>query len=438
MSQVLSFLQEANRLLWGGPLLILLLGTHLYFTFHCRFVQKRIKKAVRLSITPDKESEGEISPFASLTTTLAATLGTGNIVGVSTAIALGGPGAVFWCWLTGLLGMATTYAECYLGVLFRRKQPDGTYIGGPMYVLEDGLHCKPLAVVFCIFTILASYGVGCSTQSRAIADTASSLWGIPGFVAGIAAAFVTGLVILGGAKSISRICMRLVPAMGAFYIGGCIFLLFLNASSILPAVKLIFSGAFSAKAAAAGFAGGSIQLAARYGIARGLFTNEAGLGTAAITAASGKTKNPENQALISMSATFWDTVVMCAMTGLVIVSSILTNPESINGVSAADYTTAAFSRIPVIGTHMLGISLVAFAAATLIGWSYFGDRAVCYLFGNRTVKTFKLWYIFMIFIGAVMPLTLVWETTDFINALMTVPNVISLLLLRKKIPKRAP
>lgn len=435
MNQVLSFLQKANSLLWGGPLIVLLLGTHLYFTFHCRFVQKRIKTAVKLSVTPDKDSEGEISPFASLTTTLAATLGTGNIVGVSTAIALGGPGAVFWCWLTGLLGMATTYAECYLGVLFRRKQPDGSYIGGPMYVLEDGLHCKPLAVLFCIFTILASYGVGCSTQSRAIADTASSLWGVPEYAAGLCAALLTGLVILGGVKSISRICMKLVPAMGAFYIGGCIVILFMNAATILPAVKLIFASVFSAKAAAAGFAGGAIQLAARYGIARGLFTNEAGLGTAAITAASGKTKNPENQALISMSATFWDTVVMCAMTGLVIVSSVIKNPSSIEGLSPADYTTAAFSQIPFVGTHMLGISLIAFAAATLIGWSYFGDRAVCYLFGNRTVKTFKLWYILMIFIGSIMPLTLVWETTDFINALMILPNVLSLLLLRKKIPR---
>ena len=228
--------------------------------------------------------------------------------------------------------------------------------------------------------------------------------------------------------------MRLVPAMGALYIGGCLILLAMNASSLLPALGLILRSAFTPQAAVSGFTGSTIQLAARYGIARGLFTNEAGLGTAAITAASGKTRTPSAQALISMSATFWDTVVMCALTGLLIVSSILSDPSSIAGVSDGDYTAAAFARIPA-GPFILGISVIAFAIATLIGWSYFGDCAVNYLFGSRCVKTFRFWYLFMIFLGAIMPLTLVWEATDFINALMTLPNLLALWLLRKKIPR---
>ena len=434
MNRLLGFLQEANQVLWGGPLLLLLLGTHLYFTVRCRFVQRRIGRAVKLSVAPDTEGEGNISPFATLATTLAATLGTGNIVGVSTAVALGGPGAVFWCWLTGVFGMATTYAECYLSILYRKRGPDGTYVGGPMYVLENGLHAKPLAVLFALFMLLASYGVGCSAQSRAIADTAGSLFKIPDFAAGLAAAGLTGLAILGGVSSISRICTRLVPAMGALYIGGCLILLAMNASSLLPALGLILRSAFTPQAAVSGFTGSTIQLAARYGIARGLFTNEAGLGTAAITPASGKTRTPSAQALISMSATFWDTVVMCALTGLLIVSSILSDPSSIAGVSDGDYTAAAFARIPA-GPFILGISVIAFAIATLIGWSYFGDCAVNYLFGSRCVKTFRFWYLFMIFLGAIMPLTLVWEATDFINALMTLPNLLALWLLRKKIPR---
>ncbi|MBO5197431.1 MAG: alanine:cation symporter family protein [Lachnospiraceae bacterium] len=435
MGHILEFLSSANQFLWGGPLLILLLGTHLYYTIHCRFIQRRIGRAIRLSVTPDSHSSGGMSAFATLTTTLAATLGTGNIVGVSTAIALGGPGAVFWCWLTGLLGMATTYAECYLGVLYRKKQPDGSYLGGPMYALEYGLHSKPLASLYCFLTLLASYGVGCSTQSKAIADTANRLFHIPEGVAGLAAALFTGLVILGGISSISRICMRLVPAMGALYIGGCVLLLIMNAPWILPALKLIITAAFTPSAALGGIAGSTLLLAARYGIARGLFTNEAGLGTAAITAASGHTRPPHDQALISMSATFWDTVVMCAITGLVIVTGMLRNPSLSEGISAGDYTAAAFSALPVIGPVILGISIIAFAAATLIGWSYFGDRAVSYLFGGRAIKTFKFWYLFMIFLGSILPLTFVWEMTDFINALMVIPNLLALWLLRKKIPR---
>ncbi len=415
---------------------LLLFGTHIYFTVHLRGVQKHIGKAIKLSVKPDKSAEGDLSGFASLTALLAATIGTGNIVGISTAVALGGPGAIFWCWLTGILGMATTYAECFLGVLYRKKTEDGTYLGGPMYALEYGLHKKWLAVLFCIFTLMASYGVGCSTQARAVTETTKSLWNLPEYVVGMTVAVIVGLVIVGGVGSIGKICSKLVPTMGLFYIVGCFVLLIINLQYILPSIILIFKSAFVSTqlpaAVAGGFIGNTLKSAARYGIARGLFTNEAGLGSAAIAAAGAKTSHPSRQALISMSATFWDTVVMCAVTGLVIVSNILKNPDSVKGYSFGELTTAAFNSLPY-GNIILGLSLIAFAVATLIGWSYFGEKAVEYLFGKSGINTYRLCYIVMIFIGSIMSLELVWEMTDLVNAFMAVPNLLCLFLLRKKI-----
>lgn len=435
---MIDALKTFNNFIWGIPMPILLFGTHIYFTVHLRGVQKHIGKAVKLSVTPDKSEDGDLSGFASLTATLAATLGTGNIVGVSTAVALGGPGAIFWCWLTGILGMATAYAECFLGVLYRRKTSDGTYLGGPMYALEYGLNKKWLAVIFCIFTLIASYGVGCSTQARAVTETAKTLWNLPEFTVGMVVAVLVGLVIVGGVSSIGKICTKLVPAMGMFYIVGCIALLFINLPYILPSIVLVFKAAFVTTelpaAVAGGFIGSTIRSAARYGIARGLFTNEAGLGSAAIAAAGAKTSHPSRQALISMSATFWDTVVMCAITGVVIVSNILKNPSSVTGYSFAELTTAAFNSLP-FGNIVLGISLIAFAVATLIGWSYFGEKAVEYLFGKSGINTYRLCYIVMIFVGSIMSLELVWEMTDLVNAFMAVPNLICLFLLRRQITK---
>ncbi|HWT75269.1 MAG TPA: amino acid carrier protein [Mobilitalea sp.] len=433
---MIDFIKNINNFLWGIPMPILLFGTHIYFTFHLKGVQKHIKKAVKLSITPEEGVEGDLSGFASLTATLAATIGTGNIVGISTAVALGGPGAIFWCWLTGLLGMATTYAECFLGVLYRRKTSDGTYLGGPMYALEYGLNKKWLAVLFCIFTLMASYGVGCTTQVRAVTETAKTLWNLPECIVGMVVAILVGLVIVGGIKSIGNICSKLVPAMGFFYIFACLILLVVNIKYLLPAIGLIFESAFlPAKlpaAVAGGFIGSTLRSAARYGIARGLFTNEAGLGSAAIAAAGAKASHPSRQALISMSATFWDTVVMCAITGLVIVTNLLKNPSSAAGYSFAELTTAAFNTIP-FGSILLGLSLIAFAVATLIGWSYFGEKAVEYLFGKSGINTYRLCYIVMIFIGSIMSMDLVWEMTDFVNALMAVPNLYCLFALRKQI-----
>jgi len=308
---MMDYLKLFNNFIWGIPMPALLFGAHIYFTIHLKGIQKHIGKAIRLSVTKDESSEGDLSGFASLTATLAATIGTGNIVGVSTAVVLGGPGAIFWCWLTGLLGMATTYAECFLGVLYRRKTSDGTYLGGPMYAIEYGLNKKWLAVLFSIFTLIASFGVGCSTQARAVTETVHTLWALPEYAVGMVLAVVVGLVIVGGIKSIGKICSKLVPAMGLFYILGCVVILIMNLSYVFPALKIIIRSAFVSSelpaAVAGGFIGSTIRSAARYGIARGLFTNEAGLGSAAIAAAGAKTSHPSRQALISMSATFWDT-----------------------------------------------------------------------------------------------------------------------------------
>ncbi len=433
---MIDLIKNINNFLWGIPMPLLLFGTHIYFTIHLKGVQKHIRQAIKLSLTPDKDAEGDLSGFASLTATLAATIGTGNIVGISTAVALGGPGAIFWCWLTGILGMATTYAECFLGVLYRRKTSDGTYLGGPMYALEYGLNKKWLAVLFCIFTLIASYCVGCSTQARAVTETAHTLWNLPEYLVGLGIALLVGMVIVGGIKSIGKICSRLVPAMGFFYIFACLILLVLNIKYLIPALGLILEAAFSPArlpaAVAGGFIGSTIRTAARYGIARGLFTNEAGLGSAAIAAAGAKTSHPSRQALISMSATFWDTVVMCAITGLVIVTNLLKNPSSASGYSFAELTTAAFVAIP-FGNILLGLSLIAFATATLIGWSYFGEKAVEYLFGKSGIGTYRICYIVMIFVGSIMSLELVWEMTDLVNAVMAIPNLICLFLLRKQI-----
>ncbi|BCN29679.1 alanine/glycine:cation symporter family protein [Anaeromicropila herbilytica] len=433
MQELFLQIKNINSIVWGIPMLSLLLGTHLFFTFRSKFIQKKLFKAIKLSVTSDDNGEGNMSSFASLTTTLAATLGTGNIIGVSTAVAFGGPGAIFWCWITGVLGMATSYVECYLGVKYRVKDKDGTYLGGPMYSIENGLHSKSLAVLFAVCTMLASFGVGCTTQSNSISTTAYSMWGLSPYLIGFITAIVCGLVIVGGVKTIGNVCIKLVPAMGAFYLIGCFIILILNIQYLFDAIKLITTSAFLPRAMAGGFTGSTIKIAARYGVARGLFTNEAGLGSAAITAASAKTSDPKKQALVSMTATFWDTVVMCAITGLVIVTNMLKNPNSITGFNSSEYTTAAFLSIPYIGDHILSIALIAFAIATLIGWSYFGENAIRYLFGIKSIKLYQILYIVMIFIGAIMSLDFVWELSDFINVFMAVPNLICIILLSKHI-----
>lgn len=411
------------------------MGTHLFFTLKLRIPQRRIGKALLLSVTPEKQngSGRNLSSFGALATTLAATLGTGNIIGVSTAVALGGPGAIFWCWITGILGMSTAYSECYLSVLYRSRNDDGTYKGGPMYVLKNGLHNQTLGRLYALCTLAAAFGVGCTTQANSVTQAAAASFRLSPHLVGITLAFLTGLVILGGMKSIANLCERTVPAISFVYLFGCGLLLILYREVLPAACLLIIKDAFSFTSAAGGMAGATLQHAVRYGIARGLFTNEAGIGTSAIAAAASHVDEPRIQAYVSMTAVFWDTVVMCLITGLVIVCNILYDPASVAGVNETGLTAAAFTHLPYVGDSFLTISLAAFAVTTLIGWSYFGEKATEYLVGKKGIPLYKLAYILMIYFGAVIPMHLVWESTDLINALMVFPNVLALYCLRNRI-----
>lgn len=429
MSTLLSFLANANGFLWGGPLLLFLLFSHGYFSWRTGFVQKKLPLALRLSVSGEKK-EGGLGAFATLATTLAATLGTGNIIGISTAVAFGGPGAVFWCWLTGLLGMATSYAECFISLLFRKKRADGTYLGGPMYVMKHQLNAPKLAAFYAFFLLASSFCVGCSTQSQAVTDTLHTLFDLPPIFTGLCLTAVIALVLLGGFGGIGTVCTYLVPAMGFFYLFSCVLLLLFHIKFLPEAVKLIVSSAFSTSSVTGGLIGSSLLLSARYGIARGLFTNEAGLGSAPVAAAN-SSGEPDRQALVLMSATFWDTVVMCGITGLVIVSTGIAFPGVFSGLSAGDYTFAAFSMLPFAGEELLGIAIVLFAAATLLGWSFFGEKAAEYLFGSDIIKTYRTLYCGMVFLGSQMTMQLVWELSDFFNAIMVITNIGCLLALRK-------
>lgn len=429
----MATLEQINDLIWGLPLLILLLGTHVYFTVKLHFPQRNLLYALRLSLGKADNQEQNLSPFSALATTLAATLGTGNIIGVSTAVALGGPGAVFWCWITGILGMATAYSECYLSVLFRSRRGDGSYVGGPMYVLKNGLHNNTLGRLYAFCTLLAAFGVGCTTQANSVTQAASASFGLSPHLVGIVLAALTAAVILGGIRSIASLCERTVPAISFVYLFGCFLLLVLYRSVLPDTCLLILRSAFSFRSAAGGAAGAVMQHAVRYGVARGLFTNEAGIGTSAIAAAASHVGEPRIQAYVSMTAVFWDTVVMCLITGLVVVANMLYDPASVAGAAETALTAAAFAHLPYVGDAFLTVSLAAFAVTTLIGWSYFGEKATEYLMGQKGIPLYKLAYIVMIYLGAIIPMRLVWESTDLINALMVLPNVLALYCLQKHI-----
>ena len=430
---MLQMIQQTNDFIWGLPLLFILMGTHLFFTWKLHFPQKNLFYAIKLSLGMDDNNDRNLSPFSTLSTTLAATLGTGNIIGVSTAVALGGPGAIFWCWITGILGMATAYSECYLSVLFRNRSKDGVYMGGPMYVLQNGLHNKTLGGIYAFCTLAAAFGVGCTTQSNSASQAADASFHISPHLTGILLAMLTGAVLIGGIKAIGSLCERMVPAISIIYLFGCLLLLVLYRRQLPFACLWILKEAFSLSSAAGGFAGSALQMSLRYGIARGLFTNEAGIGTSAIAAAASNTADPKHQAYVSMTAVFWDTVVMCLITGLVIVSNMLYDPTSVQGLPATGLTAAAFSHLPYVGDAFLTISLIAFAATTLIGWSYFGEKATEYLVGNKGIPYYKLFYILMIYFGAIIPMNTVWECTDLINGLMVIPNILSLYCLHRRI-----
>lgn len=423
-----DFFRDFSNLLWGWPMIILLLGTHLYLTIILRFPQRKIFTAIRLSFKKDLDGQGDVSQFASLATALAATIGTGNIIGVATAIALGGPGAVLWCWLTGVFGISTKYAEGLLAVKYRQVTPQGKMIGGPMYALEKGLRMRWLAVLFAVFTAFASFGIGSTVQANAISTLTSEVYTVSPYISGLVICLLTAAVVLGGVKSIARVCGMFVPFMALVYVLGCIYIIGVNAQYVWPAVKLIVEAAFTPEAAGGGFIGSTVMTAARFGIARGLFSNESGMGSAPIVAAAAQTRNPVRQALVSSSGTFWDTVVICALTGIVIVSSVLAYPD-ITFESGSTLTKEAFAKIPFIGTPLLTFGLATFAFSTILGWCYYGERAVEYLKGYRWVIAYRIAYIAAVFIGSIMSLQMVWNLADCMNALMAIPNLISLLAL---------
>ena len=428
MEPINDFFSLLSSFLWGWPMIILLLGTHVFLTFRLRIPQRKLLTGIRLSIKKDAMAEGEVSQFGALATALAATIGTGNIVGVATAVALGGPGAVLWCWLTGIFGMSTKYAEGLLAVKYRVKTDDGKMVGGPMYALERGLNMKWLGILFAIFTALASFGIGCTVQANSIALLANETFGVPTWVIGLFVCILTALVILGGVKAIAKVCTILVPFMAALYVIGCIVILCINGSYVWPAIQLIADSAFNPSAAGGGFVGATVMMAARYGIARGLFSNESGMGSAPIVAAAAQTRNPVRQALVSSTGTFWDTVIICALTGLVLVSSILAYPD-ITYDDGAALTKVAFSKIPYVGAPLLSFGILTFAFSTIIGWSYYGESAVNYLEGHRTNKFYRILFIVSLFFGSIINLDIIWNIADCMNALMAIPNLIALLLL---------
>lgn len=439
-----------NDFLWGWFMIILLLGTHIFLTIRTKFVQRKTFKAIKLSVTKDPDSDGDISPFQALATALASTIGTGNIIGVGTAIALGGPGAVLWCWLTCVFGIATKYSESLIGVKYRVKTSDGRMLGGAMYALERGFKFKTLgkilAVLFALFALLASFGIGSGVQVNAISNIMNNtfdlgtvnLFGqdasVISIIVGVLVAAITAVVIFGGIKSISRVCELLVPFMAVFYVLGCIIILGMNFDVLGKTFEMIFQDAFSLKSVAGGFLGSSLMLAARYGIARGLFSNESGMGSAPIVASAAQTRNPVRQAMISSTGTFWDTVVVCLMTGLVLVSSIIKNP-AIDVSDGGDLTYKAFQQIPVVGTPILVIGIAAFAYSTILGWSYYGERCVEYLFGRGGMIPYKLIFVFILLIGPVIKLDLVWTMADIFNALMSIPNLIAVVVLSPVVVK---
>lgn len=424
-----QILQNISSLVWGLPMLILLIGCHIFLTFRLKFIQRYIGKAIKLSITSDEEGHGDINQFGSLATALAATIGTGNIIGVSTAIALGGPGAVFWTWITGILGMSTKYAESLLSMQYRQKNKVGNFVGGPMYVLEKGLNMKILAVLFAVFTALATFGTGCAIQSKAISEIIKFTFNVPLVISGIIITVCAALVILGGLSNISKVCEKLVPFMALFYVGGSLIILIFNIQYLPNTILLILKSAFTTRAAGAGFVGSTMITACRYGVSRGLFSNESGLGTAPIVSASAKSKNCVRQALVSMSGTFWDTVIVCAMTGLVLVSSIVKNPIAFENVANDKLTGIAFQNLGAVGGIILAISLAIFAFTTILGWCFYGERCVEYLFGIKAIKYYRILFLITLFMGTVFSLDIVWSFSDITNGLMAFPNILSLLLL---------
>jgi len=425
MDSIAKLISTIDGFIWGLPLIVLLFGTHLFLTFRLRFIQRYIWTAIKLSVAKDPKAEGDVSQFGALVTALAATIGTGNIVGVATAVAIGGPGAVLWLWLTGVFGIATKYSEALLAVKYRIKQPDGMMAGGPMYVLERGLQQKWLGVLFALFTSIAAFGIGCMVQANSISTLVHDTFSVPTWVTGLVMAVLTAVVILGGIRSIARVCEFLVPFMAFTYVIGCIIILVITHATLPQTVMTIIQSAFNGHAAVGGFAGAGVLMAMRYGVARGLFSNESGLGSAPIVAAAAQTRNPVRQALVSSTGTFWDTVVVCLMTGLVVVNS----GDWQTGLNGARLTKSAFEHIPVVGPVVLTVGLLTFVFSTILGWSYYGEKSIEYLLGKRAVLPYRILWCMVVYFGSVFTLQFVWDFADLANGLMALPNIISLIAL---------
>ncbi|OED61249.1 sodium:alanine symporter [Vibrio tasmaniensis ZS-17] len=432
MNHLQATLQTINQFVWGPPLLILLVGTGIYFTFRLGLLQFRhLPTALKMVFTKDKSGTGDVSSFAALCTALSATIGTGNIVGVATAIKIGGPGALFWMWLAAVFGMATKYAECLLAVKYRRTDSNGEMVGGPMYYLQYGVGSRVLAVMFAVFALgVACFGIGTFPQVNAILDATEISFGASREMSAVVLTILVAVVTLGGIQSIAKVAGKVVPTMAIMYIVACLSVLVSNADQLLNAITLVVTSAFTNTAATGGFFGASIMLAIQSGIARGVFSNESGLGSAPMAAAAAKTDSCVKQGLVSMTGTFFDTIIICTMTGLAL---ILTGAWQTD-LSGAAMTTHAFAvglNADTLGPMLVSVGLIFFAFTTILGWNYYGERCVVFLLGTKAVLPYKIIFIALVASGAFLKLDMIWLMADIVNGLMAIPNLIGLILLRR-------
>ncbi|AZL85008.1 sodium:alanine symporter family protein [Aliivibrio salmonicida] len=427
-------LVTVDNFIWGPPLLMLLVGTGIYFTFRLRIFQLRhLPTALKMVFSKEEnesKGKGDVSSFAALCTALSATIGTGNIVGVATAIKMGGPGALFWMWLAAVFGMATKYAECLLAVKFRKTDSNGQMIGGPMYYIEYGMGNKWLAKLFALFALgVACFGIGTFPQINAIVESAQLTLNSPAWLTGGILTVLVAIVTLGGIQSIAKVAEKVVPTMAVIYVVSCLTVLVMQAEAVPAALQLVITSAFTGTAATGGFIGASIMLAIQSGVARGVFSNESGLGSAPIAAAAAKTDSCVKQGLVSMTGTFFDTVIICTMTGLTLIVTGVWQGDA----AGALMTTQAFAiglGSDQIGPYLVSVGLMFFAFTTILGWNYYGERCVTYLFGNKGVLPYKIIFISLVASGAYMHLDTIWVIADIVNGLMAIPNLIGLIALR--------
>ena len=429
MADVLTFIND--NIMWGPLMIIALCGTHLYFTFSTGFMQRHVFKGIVHSLKKDNGKKGDLSVFGSLMTALSSTIGTGNIIGVGTAIVAGGPGAVFWTWIGGFFGIATKYAETYIAVKYRRKMEDGSYMGGAMTAFEH-LNKKGLAKLFALCCSFGAFGIGCLSQGKAIADILDKNFGINSFVVAIVLCVSTFIIVFGGIKTVGKVCEKLVPVMGFVYIAGCMVILSVNIRYIPATLVLIIRCAFSGKAILGGILGTSLMSVIRSGIARGLFSNEAGMGSSPQASAAGNAVNAVKPALVGSTGVFWDTIVVCFVSGLVIVSTMVAT-KTADISSGTALVSSCFDTISIFGRFILMFGIITFAYSTILGWSYYGENTMKYLFGKKSVVFYRLLWIGAIFFGCVSKESLVWTIGDIMNASMCIPNMIALWMLRKQI-----